>query len=76
MLPLQPADTNALSTEQETLMAQELADQFNAYVCDELVGVLADMARDIIKENHIDPESPLGYDLVYDLIRRITVTNK
>jgi len=76
MLPLQPHDCTELSAEQETAMAHDLADQFNTYVGEELVEVLADMARDVLDHNNIDPESSIGYDLVHDLINRIVVTAK
>jgi len=74
MLPLQPRDYPELSTEQENLMAQDLADSFNDYICEELIDTLSEMAEDILEKNHIDPSSPEGSDLVFDLIRRITVT--
>lgn len=76
MLPLQPHDCTELSAIQETVMAHDLADQFNAYVGEELVEILADMARDVLDHNNIDPDSSLGYDLVHDLINRIVVTAK
>jgi hypothetical protein len=76
MLPLQPIDCPELSAEQETAMAQDIADQFNTYVGEKFVEVLADMARDVLSDNNIDPDSPLGYDLVIDLINRIKVTAK
>lgn len=76
MLPFQPTDCPELTAEQETAMAQDLADQFNAYVCEELVGVLAHMAQTILKDNYIDPDSMLGHDLIHDLINRIVVTAK
>lgn len=76
MFPLQPIDCPELSADQETAMAHDLADQFNTYVGEELVEVLADMARDVLKSNNIDPDSSLGYDLVHDLINRIVVTAK
>lgn len=76
MLPLQPIDCSELSAEQETAMAQDVADQFNTYIGEELVEVLADMARDVLNQNNIDPDSSLGYDLVIDLINRIKVTAK
>lgn len=74
MLPLQPRDYPELSTEQENLMAQDLADSFNDYICEELIDKLSEMAEDILEKNHIDPSSSEGSDLVFDLIRRITVT--
>lgn len=76
MLSLQPIDCPELSAEQETAMAHDLADQFNTYIGEELVEVLADMARDVLNQNNIDPDSSLGYDLVIDLINRIKVTAK
>lgn len=76
MLSLQPIDCPELSAEQETAMAQDVADQFNTYIGEELVEVLADMARDVLSQNNIDPDSSLGYDLVIDLINRIKVTAK
>jgi len=74
MLPLQPRDYPELSAQQENLMAQDLADSFNDYICEELIDTLSEMAEDILEKNHIDPSSPEGSDLVFDLIRRITVT--
>jgi len=74
MLPLQPRDYPELSKQQENLMAQDLADSFNDYICEELIDTLSEMAEDILEKNHIDPSSPEGSDLVFDLIRRITVT--
>ena len=74
MLPLQPRDYPELSTQQESLMAQDLADEFNDYICEELIDKLSEMAEIILEKNHIDPGSPEGSDLVFDLIRRITVT--
>jgi len=76
MLPLQPLDCPELSFAQETEMAQDLADQFNAFVGEHLVDTLADLARDVLDSNGINPESPLAYDLVQDLINRIVVTAK
>lgn len=76
MLSLQPIDCPELSAEQETAMAQDVADQFNTYIGEELVEVLADMARDVLSQNNIDPDSSLGYDLVIDLINRIKVITK
>lgn len=76
MLSLQPIDCPELSAEQETAMAQDVADQFNTYIGEELVEVLADMARDVLSQNNIDPDSSLGYDLVIDLINRIKVIAK
>ena len=74
MLPLQPRDYPELSDQQENLMAQDLADSFSDYICEELIDTLSEMAEDILEKNHIDPSSPEGSDLVFDLIRRITVT--
>jgi hypothetical protein len=74
MLPLQPRDYPELSKQQENLMAQDLADSFNDYICEELIDKLSEMAEEILEKNHIDPSSPEGSDLVFDLIRRITVT--
>ena len=74
MLPLQPRDYPELSKQQENLMAQDLADSFNDYICEELIDKLSEMAEDILEKNYIDPSSPEGSDLVFDLIRRITVT--
>ena len=74
MLPLQPRDYPELSAQQENLMAQDLADSFNDYICEELIDKLSEMAEDILDKNLIDPSSPEGSDLVFDLIRRITVT--
>jgi len=76
MLPLSPADQPELSSQQEDIMAQDLAQQFNEYVSEELVGVLADMAMDVLKDNNIDPASAFGYDLIHDLINRIVITAK
>ena len=73
MLPLQPTDTPELSTQQENQMAQDLAEQFNDYICEELVEKLSEMAESILEENNIDPSSSEGSDLVFDLIRRISV---
>jgi len=74
MLPLSPVEHPELSAQQESLMAQDLADSFNDYICEELIDTLSEMAEDILEKNHIDPSSPEGSDLVFDLIRRITVT--
>jgi hypothetical protein len=74
MLPLQPRDYPELSAQKENLMAQDLADSFSDYICEELIDTLSEMAEDILEKNHIDPSSPEGSDLVFDLIRRITVT--
>jgi hypothetical protein len=74
MLPLQPRDYPELSAQQENLMAQDLADSFSDYICEELIDTLSEMAEDILEKNHIDPSSPEGSDLVFDLIRRITIT--
>lgn len=76
MLHLSPADQPELSSQQEDMMAQDLAQQFNEYVSEELVGVLADMAMDVLKDNNIDPASAFGYDLIHDLINRIVITAK
>jgi hypothetical protein len=74
MLPLQPRDYPELSSKQEDQMAQDLAEQFNGYICEELVDKLSEMAEAILENNNIDPGSPEGSDLAFDLIRRITVT--
>ena len=74
MLPLQPRDYPELSAQQENQMAQDLADSFNDYICEELIDKLSEMAEDILEKNHIDSGSPEGSDLVFDLIRRITIT--
>jgi len=74
MLPLQPRDYPELSAQQENLMAQDLADSFSDYICEELIDKLSEMAEDILEKNHINPGSPEGSDLVVDLIRRIGVT--
>ena len=74
MLPLSPVEHPELSAQQESLMAQDLADSFNDYICEELIDTLSEMAEDILEKNHIDPSSPEGSDLVFDLIRRIGVT--
>lgn len=76
MLPLQPIDYPELSTEQESLMAQDLAENIATYCFDELMEKFMDFAHDILKENGIDPVSPLGYDLTYDLLHRIKITAK
>lgn len=76
MLSLQPFDCPEISYAQETEMAQDLADQFNAFVGEHLVDTLADLARNVLETNGIEPESPLAYDLVQDLINRIVVTAK
>ena len=76
MLPLSPADQPELSSQQEDMMAQDLAQQFAEYVAEELVDTLADMASDVLAANNIDPDSPLGYDLIQDLINRIVITAK
>jgi len=74
MLSLQPRDTAELSYQQENQMAADLAEQFNDYICDELVDKLSEMAADILEYNDIDPKSDFGSDLVLNLIKRITVT--
>lgn len=74
MLPLQPIDYPELSTEQESLMAQDLAESIATYCFDELMGQFTDFALDILRQNGIDPATPLGYDLTNDLLRRIKIT--
>ena len=74
MLPLQPRDYPELSSQQENEMAQDLAEQFNDYICEELVDKLSEMAEAILEDNNIDPGSSFGSDLVLDMIRRISVT--
>ena len=74
MLPLQPRDYPELSSQQENEMAQDIAEQFNDYICEELVDKLSEIAEAILEDNNIDPGSNLGADLVSDLIRRISVT--
>jgi len=74
MLPLQPREYPELSAQQENLMAQDLADSFSDYICEELIDKLSEMAEEIVEKNNIDPSSPEGSDLVFDLIRRIGVT--
>ena len=74
MLPLQPRDYPELSTQQENQMAQDLVDSFSDYICEELIDKLSEMAEIILEKNQIDTGSPEGSDLVFDLIRRITVT--
>ena len=74
MLPLQPRDYPELSKQQENQMAQDLADSFSDYICEELIDKLSEMAEEIVEKNNIDPSSPEGSDLVLDLIRRIGVT--
>ena len=74
MLPLSPVEHPELSSQQENQMAQDLAEQFNDYICEELVDKLSEMAEAILQDNNIDPGSPEGSDLAFDLIRRITVT--
>ena len=76
MLPLQPFDCPEISFVQETEMAQDLADQFSAFVDEHLVDTLADLARDVLNSNNIDPDSCLAHDLVQDLINRIVITAK
>ena len=74
MLPLQPREYPELSAQQENQMAQDLADSFSDYICEELIDKLSEMAEEIVEKNNIDPSSPEGSDLVFDLIRRIGVT--
>ena len=73
MLPLQPKDAPELSAQKEKEMAQDLAERFSDYVCNELVEVLSDLADDILKENNIDPGTNEGMDLMMDLVRRVYV---
>ena len=75
MLSLQPHDNAELSLQDETLLAEDLADLFNDYVCEHLVETLYEMAKEVIERNTgMDPSSDEGLDLALDLIRRIKVT--
>ena len=73
MLPLQPRDYPELSTQQENLMAQDLADEFNDYICEELIDKLSEMAEIILEKNHIDPHNGEGVYHAIDLMNRIAI---
>ena len=74
MLPLSPPDEAGLDYQDETLMAEDLADLFNDYVCEELVDTLFEMAKEVIERNTgMEPSDPETLDLALDLIRRIKV---
>ncbi len=47
-------------------MAQDLAEQFNDYICEELVDKLSEMAEAILENNNIHPGSPEGSALAFN----------
>jgi len=75
MLPLSPPDQQGLDQQDELRLAQHLAEDFSDYVSEELTEILFDMAASLIeRRTGIDPQSPEGYDLALDLMRRISIT--
>jgi hypothetical protein len=74
MLPLSPPDEIGLDYQDETVMAEDLADLFDEYVSNELVDTLFEMAKEVIERNTgMEPSDPEVLHLALDLIRRIKV---
>ena len=73
MLPLSPVEHPELSTEQEQLMTQEVADQVFDWLNDDLCEILSDHIADVLKSHNIDLDSRLADDLYLDIAKRIEI---
>ena len=74
MLPLSPPDEIGLDYQDETRMAEDLADLFHEYICEELVDTLFDMAKEVIERHTgFEAESSQAFDIAMDLIHRVKV---
>jgi hypothetical protein len=74
MLSLQPRDYPELSTEEEQLMTQQVADELSDWLNDDLCDLLQDHITDVLKSHNIDLDSRLADDLYIDIARRIQVS--
>ena len=73
MLPLSPVEHPELSTEEEQLMTQQVADRFFDQLNDDICDLLSEHIANVLEKHNIDLDSRLADDLYMDIANRIEV---
>jgi hypothetical protein len=76
MLPLSPVEHPELSTEEEQLMTQEVADALFDQLNDDICDLLSEYIANVLEKHNIDLDSRLADDLYTDIANRIEINVK